>query len=397
MPTAQTTGKPSIVIVGGCGHVGLPLGMAFAREGHSVSLYDISTKSVEMVNAGVMPFDENGAPELLKQVRATGLLTATTDAQAIGKAEAVIVTIGTPVDEYLDPSVSSFDSSLNAVASSMRSGQLLVLRSTVFPGVTERLGRQVAAMGIGEIDVAYCPERIVQGESLAELAQLPQLIAGCTEQASKRAAELFASISPSTIFLRPIEAELSKLYANAWRYINFAISNQFWVMAEEFGADFAKIHEALRRDYPRMKSFARAGFAAGPCLLKDTMQLGAFNHGSFVLGQAAMMINEGLPYLWVQRIKQTHDLQHMTVGVLGMAFKPNSDDARSSLSYKLRKVLQLEAKQVLCTDPYVRDPSLTPLEDVLAQADLLVVGTPHDVYKSMSFRQPVMDISGVLN
>ncbi len=397
MPTAQTTGKPSIVIVGGCGHVGLPLGMAFAREGHRVSLYDISAKSVAMVNEGVMPFDENGAPELLKQVRASGLLAATIDAQDIGKADVVIVTIGTPVDEYLDPSVSSFDTSLHAVASSMRSGQLLVLRSTVFPGVTERLGRQVASMGIGAIDVAYCPERIVQGESLAELAQLPQLIAGCTEQASKRAAELFASISPSTIFLRPIEAELSKLYANAWRYINFAISNQFWVMAEEFGADFAKIHEALRRDYPRMKSFARAGFAAGPCLLKDTMQLGAFNHGSFVLGQAAMMINEGLPYLWVQRIKQTHDLQHMTVGVLGMAFKPNSDDARSSLSYKLRKVLQLEAKQVLCTDPYVRDPSLTPLEDVLAEADLLVVGTPHDVYKSMSFRQPVMDISGVLS
>ena len=145
-----------------------------------------------------------------------------------------------------------------------------------------------------------------------------------------------------------------------------------------------------------MKSFARAGFAAGPCLLKDTMQLGAFDHGSFVLGQSAMMINEGLPYLWVQQIKKTHDLSTMTVGLLGMAFKPNSDDVRSSLSYKLRKVLILESKKVLCADPYVRDPQLLSQEDVLAQADIIVIGTPHDCYRSMAFRQPVVDITNTI-
>lgn len=397
MNSTPSAAKPSIVIVGGCGHVGLPLGMAFAREGHRVELFDISQKSVEMVNAGTMPFDENGAPELLKEVRKTGMLSATTESSSITKADVVIVTIGTPVDEYLDPSVSSFDASLKGVVALMHDGQLLVLRSTVFPGVTERLGRQVTSMGVGDIDVVYCPERIVQGESLSELAQLPQIVAGCSERASERAASLFSSISPSNVFLKPVEAELAKLYANAWRYINFAISNQFWVIAQEFGADFGKIHEALRRDYPRMKSFARAGLAAGPCLLKDTMQLAAFNHGSFVLGQAAMMINEGLPYLWVQRIKESHDLQHMTVGVLGMAFKPNSDDARSSLSYKLRKVLQLEAKSVLCTDPYVPDATLVPIEEVLAKADLIVVATPHDAYKALTFHQPVLDLTGVIS
>ena len=147
------------------------------------------------------------------------------------------------------------------------------------------------------------------------------------------------------LFLRPIEAELAKLFCNAWRYINFAIANQFYVMAQHFEADFHAIYQALREDYPRMQSLARPGFAAGPCLLKDTMQLGAFNHGSFVLGQAAMMINEGLPYLLVQDIKRAYPLADMTVGILGMAFKPNSDDPRSSLSYKLRKVLLLECKQ----------------------------------------------------
>lgn len=388
--------ESSIAIVGGCGHVGLPLGMAFAKKGFRVHLLDISAAAVKMVMSGTMPFLEEEADTLLPKMLASGLLSATTDPTILRKADIVIVTIGTPVDEYLDPSVGSFDVSLHKLIRQMHAGQLLILRSTVFPGVTDRLGRQLQSMGRGDIDLAYCPERIVQGQSLQELTQLPQLIGGFTERAALRAAALFKALSPVSIFLRPIEAELAKLYANAWRYINFAISNQFWVIAQEFKADFGKIHAALRQDYPRMKSFARAGFAAGPCLLKDTMQLGAFNHGSFILGQAAMMINEGLPYLQVQQIKQTYDLSTMTVGLLGMAFKPNSDDIRSSLSYKLRKVLELEAAEVLCADPYVKGPGLLPQEEVLAKADLIVIGTPHDCYQKIKFRCPVIDITGTI-
>ncbi|OGJ63495.1 hypothetical protein A3A67_01365 [Candidatus Peribacteria bacterium RIFCSPLOWO2_01_FULL_51_18] len=396
MPGSPNSKKGSIAIVGGCGHVGLPLGMVFAREGYKVYLIDISAEKVAMVNGGKMPFMEDGAEELLSKVLGTGLLEATTDFSLLKACETVVVTIGTPVDEYLDPSVSSFDESLHQVINQMHAGQLLVLRSTVFPGVTDRLGRQLGAMGQGGVDLAYCPERIVQGQSIEELKKLPQLIGGFTEVAAKRAAEIFKSISPSVIFLRPIEAELAKLYANAWRYINFAISNQFWVIAQEFGADFQKIHSALRQDYPRMNGFARAGFAAGPCLLKDTMQLGAFNHGSFILGQGAMMINEGLPYLLVQQIKQTYSLNQMTVGLLGMAFKPDSDDIRSSLSYKLRKVLLFEAKEVLCSDPYVPDSALVPETEVLSKSDLIIIGAPHECYRQIKFKQPVVDITNTI-
>ena len=126
------------------------------------------------------------------------------------------------------------------------------------------------------------------------------------------------------------------------------------------------------------------------------MQLGAFNHGSFVLGQVAMMINEGMPHLVVQNLKHQYPLADMTVGVLGMAFKPDNDDPRSSLSYKLRKLLLLECRRVLCTDPYVADGELTPLAAVLDQADLLVVGTPHDCYKGLKYRQPVVDVTATI-
>jgi len=385
-----------LAIVGGCGHVGLPLGLAFARKGYQVDLFDTSAERVAQVNAGRMPFHEDDAEELLKASLAKRLIKATTDTAALEAASAIIVTIGTPVDEYLDPSVCEFDRSLKALLAQVRPGQLLILRSTVFPGVTDRLARQLEQMGRGDVDLAYCPERIVQGKSLVELEQLPQLVAGTTPRAAERAASLFKIITDKVIFLRPVEAELAKLFCNAWRYLNFAVSNQFYVMASHFDADFYRIYAALREDYPRMASFARPGFAAGPCLLKDTMQLGSFNHGSFVLGQAAMMVNEGLPYLLVQDLKRSYPLSEMTVGILGMAFKPNNDDPRSSLSYKLRKVLLLEARKVLCTDPYVPDPELTPLAEVLDQADVLIVGTPHDCYKGLKFKQPVIDVTDTI-
>lgn len=385
-----------LAIVGGCGHVGLPLGLALAAKGYQVDLLDTNATVVAQVNAGRMPFHEDGAEPLLRDLVAAGTLTATTDPAVLEDATALVVTIGTPVDEYLDPSVGAFDRAMTDLLARTRPGQLLVLRSTVFPGMTDRLSRQLEQVGRADVDLAYCPERIVQGQSLRELEQLPQLIGGATPRAAERAAALFGLICPSVVFLRPIEAELAKLFCNAWRYINFAISNQFYVMANHFGADFLRIYQALRQDYPRMQSFARPGFAAGPCLLKDTMQLGAFNHGSFVLGEAAMMINEGLPYLLVQEVKRAYPLAEMTVGILGMAFKPNSDDPRSSLSYKLRKILLLECRRVLCTDPFVGDPELTPLAEVLERADLLVVGTPHDCYRSLSFRQPVIDITATI-
>ncbi len=385
-----------LAIVGGCGHVGLPLGLAFACKGYQVDLVDTSAERVALVNAGRMPFHEDDAEPLLRETIRSGLVKATSDQSVLEDAAAVLVTIGTPVDEYLDPSVGEFDRSMTGLLRRVRPGQLVVLRSTVFPGVTDRLARQLEQQGRGDVDLAYCPERIVQGQSLAELERLPQLIGGASPRAAERAAALFRLICPKVIFLKPVEAELAKLFCNAWRYINFAISNQFWVIAKQFEADFPRIHQALREDYPRMQSMARPGFAAGPCLLKDTMQLGAFNHGSFVLGQAAMMINEGLPYLLVQDIKRSYPLSEMTVGLLGMAFKPNSDDPRSSLSYKLRKVLLLECKQVLCTDPLVPDPELTPLAEVLDQADLLIVGTPHDDYRGRTFRQPVIDITNTI-
>ena len=197
--------------------------------------------------------------------------------------------------------------------------------------------------------------------------------------------------------MSPEEAELAKLFTNVWRYIKFATANQLYMLANEQGLDFDRIRRGLAEDYPRAADMPAAGFAAGPCLFKDTMQLAAFNHNNFPLGHAAMAVNEGLPLYVVHRLEQRFDLASMTVGILGMAFKAGSDDIRSSLSYKLKRILAFKADTVLCTDPYVTvDPGLLPLEEVLSRSDLLVVGAPHPEYRGLAVDKPAADIWDVL-
>ncbi|SFI99182.1 nucleotide sugar dehydrogenase [Planctomicrobium piriforme] len=384
-----------VAVVGGAGHVGLPLALLIAQQGFDVTIVDINEETLALIRSGKMPFHERDADELLPQVLATGRLHLTSQNEALRDQDLVIVTIGTPVDEYLDPDVRTFDRVIHTTLSHMRDGQLLMIRSTVFPGVTDRLGRQVSDHSL-KVDVAYCPERIAQGFALQELVKLPQIVSGTTPRAAHRAAEFFERLRAEIIELPPIEAELAKLFSNSYRYINFAIANQFYMLAERYGADFERVRDAVTRKYPRMQGFSGAGFAAGPCLLKDTMQLAAFNHNVLTLGQNAMMINEGLPRFLVDQLKTKHDLVPLTVGVLGMAFKANCDDPRSSLSYKLRKVLTMECRKVLCTDPYIQNPEFVSLEECLAQSDILIVGACHDEYRNIQTNKPIVDVFGFL-
>jgi UDP-N-acetyl-D-mannosaminuronic acid dehydrogenase len=381
-----------VVVVGGCGHVGLPLAIAFADRGLQVGIYDTNPRAVELVESGTMPFDEPGGAPLLKQQLAAGRLTATVDPAVVSSAENVVVVIGTPVDEHLNPDPGAVSAAVEELAAHLVDGQLLVLRSTVYPGVTRLVERLVERLG-RRIDVSFCPERIAEGKAFTELRSLPQIVSGRTPEATKRARLLFERLADSIVELAPEEAELAKLFTNTWRYIKFAAANQFFMIANDFGLDFERIRHAITFDYPRAADLPGPGFAAGPCLFKDTAQLAAFNNNNFTLGHASMMVNEGLPLYLVSRMEQRFDLLSSTVGILGMAFKAESDDIRSSLSYKLKRILRFKARDVLCTDPYVAvDDSLLPLDDVLRRADILVIGAPHAVYAEVDTPKPVVDV-----
>jgi UDP-N-acetyl-D-mannosaminuronic acid dehydrogenase len=381
-----------ICVVGGCGHVGLPLAITFADHGLRVSVYDINERAVATVRSGRMPFLENGAEPKLREVIGR-TLEVSTDAACVSESRCVVVVIGTPVDEHLNPTFHSMRKFFTGLLPRLVDGQCVILRSTVYPGTTEKIRDIVASAG-KDVSVAFCPERVAEGKAMEELSSLPQIVSGYDERGVAMATELFGKIARSIIRLSPLEAELTKIFANVWRYIQFATANQFFMIATDYGLDFYKIYDALTRDYPRMAGLPKSGFAAGPCLFKDTMQLAAATNNTFALGHAAMLINEGLPNFVVRHLKQRYDLSKKRVGLLGMAFKADSDDPRESLSYKLRKILEYEAAAVLCTDVYIKDPSFHSLAEVLDRADILIVAAPHREYRGLELPEgkPVVDI-----
>jgi UDP-N-acetyl-D-mannosaminuronic acid dehydrogenase len=384
-----------VVVVGGCGHVGLPLGIAFAERGLRVVLYDCNQRAIDIVNAAQLPFAEPDALGPLQKAVAAGRLVATNRPETITAAEHVVIVIGTPVDEHLNPDPQAVPRAFSEIAEHLTDGHLIVLRSTIYPGVTALVERLTERLSV-DVDVAFCPERIAEGRAMTELFELPQLVAARSPRAAERAEKLFRNLTAQVIRMQPEEAELAKLFTNVWRYIKFATANQFYMIANDFGLDYEVIRSALAHDYPRATDLPKAGFAAGPCLFKDTMQLAAFNNNNFVLGHASMMVNEGLPLYVVARLERQYSLANMTVGILGMAFKSGSDDIRSSLSYKLKRILRFKAAHVVTTDPYVTiDPELKGLDEVLAEADLLIVGAPHPEYRHLRSEKPVADIWGI--
>lgn len=382
----------NVVVVGGCGHVGLPLGVMFSAKNLRVVAYDIDRELVERVNSGQVPFREPGLEDLLQKSLETGMFQASTDKGVVSTAEHVVVVIGTPVDEHLNPDPVTVPRAIENLMDQLQDGQHLVLRSTLFPGVTRLVETKVKASG-RKIDVSFCPERIAEGRAVEELGSLPQIISGRTSTARHRAETLFQVLGIETYSTTPEEAELVKLFCNSWRYIKFATVNQFFMIANDLGLDFERIRGAITYKYPRGQDMPGAGFVAGPCLFKDTLQVSAASNNNFSLGQASMMINEGLPLYIVSRLLGRYDLDSMVVGILGMSFKAESDDIRSSLSYKLKRVLRFRAKEVLCADSYVKgDKNLIEEEELIEKADLIIIGAPHNRYREIRTSKPIFDI-----
>ncbi|MBL7160295.1 MAG: nucleotide sugar dehydrogenase [Candidatus Aenigmarchaeota archaeon] len=384
-----------IVIVGGLGHVGLPLGIVFADKGKKVCLYDTDKEKGEMVMRGEMPFIEYGAEPVLKKVLDEGKLAVSHDINDVSKAKFVIVAIGTPVDEYLNPKTRQFLEFFAELKKHITPEHIIIIRSTVYPNTC---GQVLKLLGDGEWHIAYCAERIVQGYAVKELNELPQIIAGLSDKAIEEASGLFSVISPKIIKTTMREAELIKLFANAWRYIQFAIANQFYMIAHNFGADYDKIRRAMRDGYERAHTLPKSGFAAGPCLLKDTMQLAAFNSNNFMLGHAAMMINEGLPNFVVENLRKQYDLSKTKVGILGMSFKANIDDVRDSLSFKIGKILRFHGAKVYYSDEHAKNPDFVSKEELVKESDVVVVGVPHSAYRDLDIPEgtEVVDLWGVI-
>jgi len=368
-----------ILIIGGAGHIGLPLGLLFASKGKKVVLYDKDKKNLEKIRKMQMPFMEEGGSKLLK--KNINRIFPTSDKNYIKYSKIIIVCIGTPI-KGSKPDLKFFFKMFAEIKKFLREDKLLVIRSSIYPGTCLKVKNY---LGKKFTNISYCPERVVQGKSLSELPNLPQIVSGISKKSINKSKKLFKLICKEIIVTSIFEAELIKLFSNSWRYINFSISNQFFNICEKFNVDFNKLRKNMIKGYERNKNIPKAGFAAGPCLYKDTAQLNAFLNNSFTLGITATKINQGFPKsIYLKKKKKfSKNLKKKKIGILGAAFKSDIDDTRDSLSIDLYYYLKKRGLKVEISDEFVKSDYIVDKKTLINQSDIIILGVPHTGYKKI--------------
>lgn len=384
--------KYNVGIIGGCGHVGLPLGLAFANKGLKVLSIDINKKSVELVMDKKMPFIEPHAEEILKDVVESKNFYCTTEQALISDAEFVIIVPGTPLDYDFIPDMSQIEKVIKSIIPHLKKEQVIILRSTVAAKSTEYIKNYLEAntdFTIGkDLFIGFAPERIVQSDAIREIEKLPQIIGTFDVKTYEKIKRLFDSIVPETLHTTPLEAELAKLFTNNYRYVNFALANEMYMIANSLGANIFNVIEAVNHNYPRAK-IPKPGFAKGPCLGKDAWILlsSSPSLSSFTgIISSSFRVNEGLPAFLIYEIGKRVDLKKAKLGVLGLTFKKDCDDTRDSLSMKLVKLLKNEYINFETHDPFVDDKDL---KELVKDKDVIIISINHSLYEDTNIERIV--------
>ena len=388
--------KRHISIIGGAGHVGFPLGLIFSSKGFKVSLIDNDLEKINKINVSKVPFLEENSQKLLNSMIRKKRIFATNQLIEVLKSKYIIVCIGTPINKQLNPSLRGFINFFYQLKKFLTKNQIVIIRSSIYPGICDKIYKII---GNKCKNLSYCPERIVQGKSIIELPKLPQLVSGKSKKAIAESGRLFRKVCKKIIYTEVIEAELIKLFSNAYRYIHFSISNQFYMICQNQDINFFKIRDIMRDGYIRNANIPASGFTAGPCLLKDTMQLSSFYNHKFLLGHSALSINEGIPKFIINKLNTKYNLKKKTVGVLGLAFKSETDDIRDSLAIKLLKLLKSKKIKTLQSDEYYKNKDNIDKRDLIKKSDIIILSTPHQAYKKLKIRKNkiLIDIWGLID
>lgn len=376
-----------IIVIGGAGHIGLPLSLLLAKR-FKVSIVDPS-KNLKLIKSQQAPFLDQGINKFLKNDKIFKNLSFYESIEKIklrpfDKFEIAIVTLGTPVDEWGNPETQNLEKVFKSLTKLIKPKGFVILRSTVTPGFTKKISKKFPSLTF-----AYCPERIAQGKSFTELFTLPQII-GLEKQLKKNISTLkkIFYFSNDYQITDTVSAELVKLFANFWRYSTFAISNQIYLISNLFGKSSNNIIDLMKYKYPRIKDISKPGLTAGPCLYKDTQQLIASSKNLCEIGKAAIRINEGLVYsLCDDAVKRS---KNKKIIILGAAFKPNCDDFRDSLSFKIYKhLIRITNKSITLVDPKVNHPKVSKNYKFKNFKDYFyIIATPHKEFDSLINKIP---------
>jgi UDP-N-acetyl-D-mannosaminuronic acid dehydrogenase len=373
---------PADVSIIGLGRVGLPLALCFADRGLDVIGVDRDADRLASIRESRMPFQEEGAQELLERVTASGRLTLSDSVADAADADHIVITIGTPSFSHIEIDMRDIRAALDDLLPVLRPGHSVILRSTVAPGTTEFVAGYLAKkrdLQVGEeVFVAHAPERIAAGRFLAEIDTLPCIIGGVGEGSGERVAQLFEAFDAPIVQTTPVQAELAKIWTNILRYTHFALPNLLMMDCERHGANVFDVIDLINRDYPR-GGIASPGLTAGTCLRKDFAFSEERSHAPGML-LAVSRVNESVPVFLVDGMKRRlGSLSGRKVAVLGLSFKRDTDDERDSLSHKLIRLLERELADVAVHDPHVSTPT-QPFDEAVRGADAVVVAANHSEF-----------------
>ena len=372
----------------GIGRVGLPLGLMFASKGVKVIGMDSNSEHIRKILSGNAPFKDKGMENYLGN---PNFHPTDNTIDGAKKSDVLILTIGTPMADHMRLDYSQLYGALADILKVSLSGKMIIMRSTAAPKTLENVIKPHIEKNTGllagkDFGLAVCPERIIEGKAFEELQTLPEIIGGIDATSSQITAEVFKKINPNKkiIITTPAAAELAKLFTNDYRYVNFALGNEFGLISEEYGEDAHEIIRILNEDYPR-GGVRAPGMAGGPCLSKDGYYL-THNmlYPDFIL--TAWRLNESIPAYIVGRMKKLLEskgkkLHECKVAVLGLAFKRGSDDMRYSPSMRLIEILKGENAEVSVHDPHIE--STEELGKAVENADAIIVATNHAEFEQI--------------
>lgn len=395
------------VCVLGLGYVGLPLAVGFARRGYRVVGLDVDARKVSSLTDG-RSYIQDVESEAVADLVARGLFQPTTDYETLRDVDVVFICVPTPFDAMKAPDLCFVQSAAEGIVPRLKRGQLIVLQSTTFPGTTEEVVQPILeSSGLkagADFLLAFSPERIDPGNKVFTAENTPKVVGGLTPLCARLAGDLLGQLTPKIcIVSTPRAAEMTKLLENIFRSVNIALVNELALLSERMGIDFWEVIEAAKSKPFGFMPFYPGPGVGGHCIPVDPYYLSwkarEFDfYTKFI--ELAAEVNQSMSYHVVERIGQALSAQgkpmkDARVLVLGVAFKPDIDDARNSPAERIIELLLNARARVAYNDPYVPDYSvgqdvfyrrkvtftsqeLTPT--LLAEQDAVVIVANHRTY-----------------
>jgi len=379
--------KPVVCVIG-MGYVGLPLAAVAANKGYTVYGFDNDQKKLDLIKQGISPFKEEFLEELLPKVK----INVFSDPKLMSQCDIHIICVPTPVDDKYFPDLGPVISASETVAANMKKGSLVILESTVNPGVSEEFVKPIfekAGFVIGkDVFISHCPERVNPGDPKWNVSNIPRVVGSFDAIGLKRSQDFYESIVDASIMPMATirEAEAVKITENSFRDINIAFVNELARSFERMDIDVTNVIKgAATKPFSFLAHWPSCG-VGGHCIPVDPYYLiekAKENNFDHVFLRAARKINNSMPEYTIELLQDQlneieRSLKGTTVGVLGLSYKANVGDLRESPSFELIKLLEKNGAKVITFDPFVPAmSSAKSIDELLEKSEAVLLATNH--------------------